>query len=504
MTAILVRDEPSATPAGQPMPVAHDVQQVRIDTLRTGRPRSRRIAIDLVGFLDVAAILVGAIVPGLLLMQDSDVPLRWSALVQFGLVTSFFAYLCMRHFGLYDTARVRDLPVSPVRIVCAIVCAFTVAFGLAVPFGINEAGFWLWYAVWAIIGATLIMINRLLARSILRRMADNGAFDRRIAIYGSGALADRLSSILSSNVDGVTLVGVFDERRTKDRGTSANAPATVSSLDHLVAKSRAGEIDQIIIALPADAGHRANDIARRLEPLSPSLHVCTHIEDDLVDPGRALSVSRIGTIGLLDINRKPLGDWGVIVKAVEDFVLGAIALVLFLPVMALIAIAIKLDSRGPALFRQRRHGLNRRVIEVLKFRTMHVQENGHEVRQATRGDPRVTRVGRFLRSTSLDELPQLFNVLRGEMSLVGPRPHALVHDDHYGEMLERYANRHRVKPGMTGLAQVEGYRGPTETDEMMKGRVERDLHYIDNWSLWLDLHIMAKTVVLGFRHKNAL
>jgi putative colanic acid biosynthesis UDP-glucose lipid carrier transferase len=437
-------------------------------------------------------------------MQDHNEPLRWSALVQFGLVTSFFAYLCMRHFGLYDTERVRDLPVSPARIVCAIVCAFAVAFGLAIPFGINEAGFWLWYAVWAVIGATLIVINRLIARSILRRIATNGAFDRRIAIYGSGSLADRLSTILSSKVDGVTLVGVFDERRTADRSVSANAAVSVCGLDDLVARSRAGEIDQIIIALPADAGHRTSDIARRLEPLSPSLHVCTHIEDDLVDPGCALSVSRVGTIGLLDINRKPLGDWGVIVKAVEDFVLGAVALVVFLPVMALIAIAIKLDSRGPALFRQRRHGLNRRVIEVLKFRTMYVQENGHEVRQATRGDPRVTRVGRFLRSTSLDELPQLFNVLRGEMSLVGPRPHALVHDDHYGEMLERYANRHRVKPGMTGLAQVEGYRGPTETDEMMRGRVERDLHYIDNWSLWLDLHIMAKTVVLGFRHKNAL
>jgi putative colanic acid biosynthesis UDP-glucose lipid carrier transferase len=135
---------------------------------------------------------------------------------------------------------------------------------------------------------------------------------------------------------------------------------------------------------------------------------------------------------------------------------------------------------------------------------MSVMEDGAGVRQATRDDPRVTRVGRILRSTSLDELPQLINVLKGQMSLVGPRPHALVHDDHFGEMLERYANRHRVKPGITGLAQVEGFRGPTETADKMRDRIARDLHYIDNWSLWMDLRILGLTLLIGFRHRNAL
>ena len=162
-----------------------------------------------------------------------------------------------------------------------------------------------------------------------------------------------------------------------------------------------------------------------------------------------------------------------------------------------VAVAIKLDSPGPVLFRQRRHGLNRRDINVLKFRSMTVMENGGEVRQASVGDARVTRIGAFLRRTSLDELPQLINVLAGEMSLIGPRPHALVHDDHYGEMLERYANRHQVKPGMTGWAQVCGFRGPTETPDKMQARVACDLVYIDRWSLWFDLKILAMTVFVG-------
>jgi putative colanic acid biosynthesis UDP-glucose lipid carrier transferase len=207
---------------------------------------------------------------------------------------------------------------------------------------------------------------------------------------------------------------------------------------------------------------------------------------------------------LLDVKSKPLSDWAPLVKSAEDLIVGTLALIVFAPVMALVALAVKIDDGGPILFRQRRHGLNKRVIHVLKFRTMRVMEDGAAVTQAISGDPRITRIGRFLRMTSLDELPQLFNVIRGEMSLVGPRPHALVHDDHFGEMLERYANRHQVKPGMTGWAQVCGLRGPTETPDKMRARVEHDLVYIQQWSLWFDLKILAMTVVLGFTNRNAL
>jgi putative colanic acid biosynthesis UDP-glucose lipid carrier transferase len=206
---------------------------------------------------------------------------------------------------------------------------------------------------------------------------------------------------------------------------------------------------------------------------------------------------------LIDVKERPLADWAPIVKRAEDILISATLLVMTLPVTILIALAIKLTSRGPVLFRQRRRGLNQKVIEVLKFRSMTVQENGDEVRQATRNDQRITFVGRILRRSSLDELPQLVNVLIGEMSLVGPRPHALIHDEKWGEMLEQYANRHQVKPGITGLAQVRGLRGEAHTPSDIQNRIAADLEYIGNWSLWLDLSIILRTVNAVIGAKNA-
>jgi putative colanic acid biosynthesis UDP-glucose lipid carrier transferase len=210
------------------------------------------------------------------------------------------------------------------------------------------------------------------------------------------------------------------------------------------------------------------------------------------------------TFNLLQVRPKPIDNWGFLLKSGFDYVGGALALLFFAPLMLVIAMAIKIDSRGPVLFRQRRHGFNHRVIDVFKFRTMTTAENGDCVDQARKNDPRVTRVGRFLRRTSLDELPQLINVMKGEMSLVGPRPHALAHNVHYAERLDLYATRHRVKPGMTGWAQINGYRGPTENPDMMRMRVRMDLYYIENWSLWLDIRIIALTPFVGFIHPNAL
>jgi len=217
-----------------------------------------------------------------------------------------------------------------------------------------------------------------------------------------------------------------------------------------------------------------------------------------------IATTRLGALSLLQVQPKPIRDWGYVVKLLFDYVAATVSIVLFAPLMLCIAIAIKLDSPGPVFFRQRRHGFNHRVIGVYKFRSMTVTENGERVDQACKNDPRVTRVGKFLRRTSLDELPQLFNVLRGEMSLVGPRPHAVAHNQHYRDRLDRYASRHRVKPGMTGWAQINGLRGPTEDPEKMRLRVHMDLHYIENWSLWLDLKIIAATPFVGFIHRNAL
>jgi putative colanic acid biosysnthesis UDP-glucose lipid carrier transferase len=205
---------------------------------------------------------------------------------------------------------------------------------------------------------------------------------------------------------------------------------------------------------------------------------------------------------LVDQTRPPSARESLI-KAAADYFLGAIALAIFAPAMVLIGIAIKSESPGPIFFVQRRHGLNQRIIRVFKFRTMTVTEDGPVVTQAVREDKRVTRVGRFLRRTSLDELPQLINVLRGDLSLVGPRPHALAHNEYYAGILTNYTRRHQVKPGITGLAQVNGCRGGTNTPAEMRKRVDLDLHYIKNWSLWMDIKILFKTLTVPFNSPNA-
>ena len=206
----------------------------------------------------------------------------------------------------------------------------------------------------------------------------------------------------------------------------------------------------------------------------------------------------------LSVFEKPISDWNYVLKLIEDKLLGSIILLLNLPLLGIIALAIKLDSPGPVLFKQNRYGFNNELFEVFKFRTMFVDRPPEEgVPQATRNDPRVTRVGNFLRRTSLDELPQLFNVIMGTMSLVGPRPHAVEHNEQYDSLIQGYSARHRVKPGITGWAQVNGSRGETDTTEKMLERVRYDVFYIENWSLFLDIRILIMTLFVALSQKNA-
>jgi Undecaprenyl-phosphate glucose phosphotransferase len=213
--------------------------------------------------------------------------------------------------------------------------------------------------------------------------------------------------------------------------------------------------------------------------------------------------SKVGDIALLQANTRPIKEWSLIFKTLSDYLVASFGLLLAAPLMAAIMLAIKLDSPGPIFFKQRRRGFNQNMFRVWKFRTMSVLEDGDEIRQAAKNDQRVTRVGRFLRRTSLDELPQLLNVLQGHMSIVGPRPHAVEHDDYYETIVSRYASRHRVKPGITGWAQVNGFRGETEIVEKMAKRIEYDLQYMENWSLAFDLKIIVLTLFKGFWHENA-
>ncbi len=469
----------------------------------TSRPRwSRQVAADLVGLADATAIVLGAILPATIYQVYGGVAINWFPVIQSGLITSIIAVSCLRSWGLYATDKMHSFPIEPQRLFLVLILAFAAVQGIGLPFAPGATHAWVWYVVWLSASFTLILWSRMMAQMILGKLTAAGRFDTRVAVFGAGTIARRVYDHLTNPALGVTFAGVYDDRQGQDRLNPEGL--TVSGrLDDLIEAGRAGRIDQIVIALPQAADRRAVEIAKKLEQLPVSLHMVTHIASDLVDSTAMHRVSSIGPVGLIDVKRKPLADWAPLVKRVEDYGLGLLLVIVATPILLLCALAIKLDSRGPVLFRQRRHGVNQKVIEVLKFRTMTVMEDGTEISQATKNDVRITRVGRILRRTSLDELPQLINVLKGDMSLVGPRPHALVHDEHWGEMLERYANRHQVKPGITGLAQVMGRRGVTDTTDKMKARVELDLAYIANWSLGTDLKILAKTIRAVIRGENA-
>ncbi len=337
---------------------------------------------------------------------------------------------------------------------------------------------------------------------LIRPLEQSGLMALRVAVVGADEQGQRLVQHLRAANAGVRLVGLFDDRATRVPHHAGGNPV-LGGIDRLLAFAIRQPIDLIIVALPLDAEARLLDCVRRLRPLSAEIRLCP----DLIGfhlGGRG--VTELAGLPLLNIYNCPFAGRARLLKAAMDRILAAFSLVLLGPLLLCIALAIRLGSDGPVLFRQERYGCNHQVIEVLKFRTMWAEacEDGVSTfRQARRGDPRVTPFGRFLRRTSLDELPQLLNVLRGDMSIVGPRPHAIAHAHEFASLLDAYLARYRVKPGITGWAQVHGLCGETDTLEKMRRRIEHDLYYIDNWSLFLDLRIILRTLFVGFSHPNA-
>jgi putative colanic acid biosynthesis UDP-glucose lipid carrier transferase len=327
-------------------------------------------------------------------------------------------------------------------------------------------------------------------------------------IVGSTQMALELARVLASRPElGLRLHGVFLDERSGDLPLDAKAEALLRS---------AGAVD-----LPADGSVRDYVNARRIDAVFVARHTTSPGTQALLAELRDTTssvylipdvslydliqarVANIDTVPIIALCESPLHGTRGLSKRITDVVIASALLVAAAPVMLLIAVAIRLDSPGRILFRQDRHGLGGERIVVYKFRTMTVEENGPHIRQATRDDPRVTRVGRFLRRTSLDELPQLINVLQGRMSLVGPRPHAVAHNDEYRKLISGYMVRHKVAPGITGLAQVSGYRGETSTLDDMRRRVQYDLEYLRHWCWLLDMKILLRTLVLVIRDKRA-
>jgi Undecaprenyl-phosphate glucose phosphotransferase len=268
----------------------------------------------------------------------------------------------------------------------------------------------------------------------------------------------------------------------------------------IVSQAREMQLDDVLIIVPWSETATIDRLIDAFMRMPVTIHLGPERIFDRFDEIR---IAKSGGIASLQLGRPPLTAGEIMLKRMLDVALGSFALFLFTPVLLLIGLAIKLDSPGPVLFRQRRLGFNQRAFQIVKFRTMTVQDDGDVVRQATRDDQRITRVGRFLRRWNLDELPQLLNVLAGQMSLVGPRPHAIAHDRQYDDRIALYARRHNVKPGITGWAQVHGLRGETDTEDKMKARVEHDLYYIDNWAVLLDIEILFRTVFSRKAYDNA-
>ena len=346
--------------------------------------------------------------------------------------------------------------------------------------------------VW--IGASLlltVLARWAMARQV-GRLSRSGRLAEVVAVVGAGAVADRLVQALHrGRPDRIEVLGIFDD---------------AGDLSALLVLARTRRIDWIVLTLPPTDAQRLQSLVQRLEPLGVPIGLCPQHVGTALPHGSVGYVGGSVPLGLLVA--RPIARWHAVSKTGEDVLIGGCLTLLLLPALALIALAVRLDSPGPVLFRQRRHGVNNDEFDIYKFRTMRWTGglDGEALTQTARRDDRVTRVGRFLRASSLDELPQLFNVLEGSMSLVGPRPHAtnMRTEDRLGEEItDAYAHRHRMKPGITGWAQVNGLRGPTHSEEQLRRRVEFDLHYIENWSLLLDLHILLRTPYAVFSRTNA-
>jgi putative colanic acid biosynthesis UDP-glucose lipid carrier transferase len=403
--------------------------------------------------------------------------------------------------GLYRIESFGRLTPQIGRLIVALPAVFLmlVAFGFFTK--TSEEFSRVWVALWFVLALVGLAVWRAIVRAHVRDWQAAGVFGREVAIVGAGEPGRRLVEHLALAHDpSLRVIGIYDDRKTRVPGAIGGIPV-MGTIEDLVGRARREHIDTIIVALPWSSTERVAICLEKLRLIPANVQLCP---DVLRLGGPFRGVSSTGGVPMINIYDRPLSGWSYFVKAAEDRLVAFALLTMALPMFAAIAVMIKLDSPGPVFFRQQRFGFNNNVFTVYKFRTMaHERAPEPEVPQARRDDPRVTRVGAFLRRHSLDELPQLFNVLKGEMSIVGPRPHAVAHNKSFAPIINGYLARHRVKPGITGWAQVNGLRGETPAPESMAARVQHDLYYIDNWSLLFDLRIIALTAIVGFSGKHA-
>jgi Undecaprenyl-phosphate glucose phosphotransferase len=324
---------------------------------------------------------------------------------------------------------------------------------------------------------------------------------QRIFLVGAGKHIEDFVTRYHPRTFGINIVGCHFLTPT---GPEAPSPARnqvlARDLEQVIAGARVLQPEAILLVMPWHDTDMIDRCADTLRKLPVELHLGP---EHILDRFEQVQLLKIGPISSLQLRRMPLSRLELLEKWAFDVLFASLALLLLTPMLIVAGILIKLDSPGPVFFLQRRFGFNQQPFQIIKFRSMRTYDDGAVVQQAKKGDPRVTRIGRWLRALNIDEVPQLLNVIKGDMSLVGPRPHALSHDREFEQRISTYARRHNVKPGITGWAQIHGLRGETDTDEKMRQRVEHDLYYIDNWSIWLDLQILIRTVFSRASYRNA-
>lgn len=362
-----------------------------------------------------------------------------------------------------------------------------------------------WLGTWFGYGIFYLAVSRMVVGTIVTRLMNNGRLERRAVIVGGGQpAADLINTMEANTASDIRICGIFDDR-TDDRSPELVAGyPKLGNIAELVEFTRKARINMLIVSIPLSAEKRVLQLLKRLWILPVDIRLSAHTNKLYF---RQRTYSYEGTVPMVDVFEKPIADWDSVMKRLFDIVFASLAIVALSPVMVVTAIAVKLDSPGPVFFKQRREGFNNEEIEIFKFRSLKTDQGDKSgINVVTRNDSRVTRVGRFIRKTSIDELPQLFNVVLGSLSLVGPRPHvanAQTDNKLWTEVVDSYIARHKVKPGVTGWAQINGWRGEVDREDKLKGRVEHDLYYIENWSMLFDLYILAITPFKLLNTENA-
>ncbi len=460
---------------------------------------SKPLAILLRG-LDMAAVVAAGLMAFYYKFGNFQLPSRYVTALAIG---ALFTLSVFSFFRIYESIRGKSFWHHMSVLIQAIFFVLVLLAGLAFITKTGERFSREWYLYWAMLSVSLLLLFRCSLLIFLRLMRSNRWNERRVVIIGAGDLGAKLADTLHHALwTGFRILAIFDDHPEDKPKVICGIPVTRTPNELSVYLKEAKEsVDELWIALPLSAEERVKTLLHELRHHTVAIRFVLDIF------GMGLfnhTVTDLAGFPALNLNSSPMVGVNRLLKAVEDRILAALILILISPIFFLIAMLVKCTSSGPVFFKQLRHGWDGRVIKVYKFRTMvqHHEPEG-QITQATTNDARVTMVGKFLRKTSLDELPQFINVLQGRMSIVGPRPHAVSHNEFYKDSIKAYMQRHKVKPGITGWAQVNGWRGETDTLNKMEKRVEYDLYYIEHWSLAFDLKIIFLTLFRGFVNQNA-